>query len=153
MYPHRSLKDSANVEELIRRIALLQPDSPRQWGTMSPHGMLCHLGDSFLTVLGERPASSKETLLSRTVVKWIALHTPLPWPHGVPTMPEVDQNIGGTKPAEFERDRQKVVDLVRRFVNVGTRYGRHPGFGAMARGEWLLWAYGHCDHHLRQFGC
>jgi hypothetical protein len=152
MYPHRSLKDTANVDEVTRRIAQLRPDSRRQWGTMSPHGMLCHLGDAFLTVLGERPASSKETLLSRTVVKWIALHTPLPWPHGVPTMPEVDQKIGGTPPVEFESDRLRVVQLIRRFVGSDTRYGRHPGFGSMTREEWLLWAYGHCDHHLRQFG-
>ena len=51
---------------------------------MTSHEMVCHLGDAFLTVLGERAAASKETLLSRTVVKWIALHTKLPWPHGVP---------------------------------------------------------------------
>lgn len=119
---------------------------------MTAHQMVCHLSDSFLTVLGERQASSKETWMSRTVVKYIALHTKLPWPHGVPTMPEVDQKIGGTKPIEFERDRQQTLELLRRFVLPDTRYGRHPGFGAMTRDEWMLWGYGHVDHHLRQFG-
>ena len=152
MYPHRSLRESANVDELVRRLATLKAESPRQWGTMTSHQMVCHLSDAFLTVLGERPASSKETLLSRTVVKWIAIHSKLPWPHGVPTMPEVDQKIGGTKPVEFERDRQQVLELLHRFVKPDTRYGRHPGFGAMTRDEWLLWGYGHVDHHLRQFG-
>jgi hypothetical protein len=152
MRPHRSLNDTANIDELLTRLGRLTADSPRQWGTMTAHEMVCHLGDSFLAVLGERPASSKETWLSRTVVKWIALHTSLPWPHGVPTRPEVDQKIGGTKPVEFERDRQKVVDLLRRFIQPDTRRGRHPGFGAMTREEWLLWGYGHVDHHLRQFG-
>jgi len=152
MYPHRSLRESANVDELVRRLATLTPDSRRQWGTMTSHQMVCHLSDAFLTVLGERAASSKETMLSRTVVKWIALQSKLPWPHGVPTMPEVDQKIGGTKPVEFERDRQQVLELLRRFVKSDTRYGRHPGFGAMTRDEWLLWGYGHVDHHLRQFG-
>ena len=33
-----------------------------------------------------------------------------------------------------------------------TRFVRHPAFGAMRRDEWLLWGYGHVDHHLRQFG-
>jgi len=152
MYPRRSLTDQANVDELVRRIAALTPDRPRQWGTMTSHQMVCHLSDAFLTALGERAASSKATLLSRTVVKWIALHTKLSWPHGVPTMPEVDQKIGGTRPIEFERDRQKVVDLLHRFVRPDTHYGHHPGFGAMTRDEWLLWGYGHVDHHLRQFG-
>jgi len=152
MRPRRSLNNAANVDELRRRLARLEPASARQWGTMTPHEMLCHLGDSFLAVLGDRPASSNETWLSRTVVKWIALQTSLPWPHGVPTRPEVDQKIGGTKPVEFERDRKSVFDLLQRFVRPDTRYGRHPGFGAMTRDEWMLWAYGHVDHHLRQFG-
>jgi hypothetical protein len=152
MYPHKSLRDHANVDELVQRLGKVMADSPRRWGTMTAHQMLCHLSDSFLTVLGDRAASSKETWMSRTVVKYIALHTKLPWPHGVPTMPEVDQKIGGTRPVEFERDREKALDLLRRFVLPGTTYGRHPGFGAMTRDEWMLWGYGHVDHHLRQFG-
>jgi len=152
MYPHRSLADAANIDEIAGRLARLAANSTRQWGTMTSHEMVCHLGDAFLAVLGERSVTPKETWLSRNVVKWIALRTPLPWPHGVPTTPEVDQRIGGTRPVEFERDRQKTLELFRRFVQSDARYGRHPGFGAMSRVEWMLWGYGHCDHHLRQFG-
>ena len=152
MRPYRSLNAPANVDELMGRIERLQPTSARQWGVMTPHEMLCHLADSFSAVLGDRRASSTETWVSRTLVKWIALHTSLPWPHGVPTRPEVDPKRDGTKPVEFERDRKTVVDLIRRFVRPDTRCGRHPGFGAMTRDEWLLWGYGHVDHHLRQFG-
>jgi|SRR5580765_7531615 uncharacterized protein DUF1569 len=152
MRPHRALDNGGNVDELILRLGQLQPASARKWGTMSPHEMLCHLGDSFDAVLGDRHASSAETWLSRTVVKWIALHTSLPWPQGVPTRPEVDPKRNGTKPVEFERDRTRVAELIRRFVRPDTRCGRHPGFGAMTREEWMLWGYGHVDHHLRQFG-
>lgn len=152
MRPHRSLNDITNTDDLIRRIGRLEPTSARGWGKMTPHGMLCHLGDSFLSVLGERPATSTETWLSRTVVKWVAIHTSVPWPHGTPTMPEVNQDIGGTKPVDFERDRTRALELLRRFVQPGTRYARHPAFGAMTRDEWMLWGYGHVDHHLRQFG-
>jgi hypothetical protein len=152
MYPRKSLKDVTNIDDLVGRLSRLSADSPRQWGTMTPHQMVCHLADAFQAVLGERKVTSQENLLSRSVVKWIALHTVMPWPHGIPTMPEVDQTIGGTKPIEFERDRQKTLDLLRRFVMPGTTYGRHPGFGAMSRDEWMLWGYGHVDHHLRQFG-
>jgi hypothetical protein len=152
MRPHRSLEVPANVDELISRIGRLDSSSARVWGTLTPPEMLCHLADSFHAVLGERPNSSVETWLSRTVVKWIALHTSLPWPHGVPTRPEVDPHRDGTRPVEFDRDRKAVVDLIRRFALPETRYGRHPAFGTMTRDEWLLWGYGHVDHHLRQFG-
>jgi hypothetical protein len=152
MYPQRSFKDAANIDEIVGRLTKLTAESPRQWGTMTPHQMVCHLADSFLAVLGERRVTSKENVLSRTVVKYVALHTPLPWPHGVPTAPEVDQKIGGTRPVEFDRDRERVVDLLRRFVLPDTTYSRHPAFGAMSHDEWMLWGYGHADHHLRQFG-
>lgn len=152
MRPYRSLNAPANIDELILRIGQLDPTSARQWGTMSPHEMLCHLADSFAAVLGDRPISSADTWLSRTVVKWIALHTSLLWPHGAPTRPEVNPKRDGTKPVAFERDRTTVVQLIRCFVRPETCYGRHPGFGAMMRDEWLLWGYGHVDHHLRQFG-
>jgi len=152
MKPHRSLSIPANVDELIARVARLEPTSVRRWGTMSPNEMLCHLADSFFAVLGERPASSAETWSSRTVVKWIALHTSLPWPKGVPTRPEVNPHLQGTRPVEFERDRKSVVDLIRRFAQPETKCARHPIFGAMTRDEWLVWGYRHVDHHLRQFG-
>jgi hypothetical protein len=150
--PYRSLDASENVAEIVRRLGALQPTSVRQWGTMTPHEMLCHLGDSFESVLGERQSSPVDTWLSRTVMKWVAVDTPLPWPHGVQTRPEVDPKREGTKPVEFERDRQRVRGLLHRFAASDTSVCRHPVFGTMTRGEWLRWGYGHCDHHLRQFG-
>jgi len=47
----------------------------------------------------------------------IALHSMFPWPHGVKTMPEVDQEIGGTKPVEFERDKRALEALIEQFAH------------------------------------
>jgi hypothetical protein len=151
MRPHRSLSDPANVSEVLERLARLTPSTLRQWGTLTAGEMVCHLSDSFLVVLGDRAASPAESWWSRTVQKYFALHTSIPWPKGIKTRPEVDPTRTGTKPIEFERDREQLVALVRRFVSPDTRYGRHPVFGAMTREEWMLWGYGHVDHHLRQF--
>ena len=152
MRPWRSLAASENVGELVTRLERIESSSSRRWGTLTSHEMLCHLADAFHATLGERSVAPLDTWFQRTVIKWIALHTSIPWPHDVPTTPEVDPRRGGTKPADFERDRAAVIDLVRRFASADTRYGRHPVFGAMTRDEWLLWGYGHVDHHLRQFG-
>ena len=149
----RSLNTASHVDELALRLGRVQPASARQWGTLTPHEMLCHLGDSFSAMLGERAASSKETWLSRTVVKWIALHTSLPWPQGVPTRPEVNPKQDGTKPADFERDRTRVLELMQRFVKPDASHALHPMFGALTRKEWMRWGYAHVDHHLRQFDC
>jgi hypothetical protein len=152
MRPYRSLETHAHVDDVVARLRRLQPDSVRAWGTMTPHEMLCHLADSFLAVLGERPASAVDTWLTRSVVRWIALHTSLPWLRGINTRPEVDPKRHGTKPLEFERDRARVIELLHRFVQPGTQCVAHPIFGPLTRKEWLLWGYGHVDHHLRQFG-
>ena len=146
-----SLADPAVIDQLVTRLGKLHPERPRAWGRMTPHETLCHLSDSFQVALGERQASSAENFMRRTVVKYIALRTSIAWPQGVPTRPEVDQHIGGTKPQDFERDRERLIALMHRFAAPSAVYGRHPGFGAMTREEWLIWGYRHTDHHLRQF--
>jgi hypothetical protein len=149
----RSLVSSSDVDELIARLDRLSPDTPRRWGTMTPHEMLCHLADSFRAMTGEReisrvPASG----FRRRVMRFVALQLPLPWPKGIPTMPEVDPKRKGTPPAVFETDRQALLALLRRFLSEEARYTEHPTFGPMPRREWLIWGYRHMDHHLRQFG-
>ena len=145
-----SLPDKAEVVQRLRRI---RPDSPRRWGRMSAHQMVCHLTDSFRFAIGQRPVSDASSILTRTIVKWIALYGPGPWPRGVRTRPEVDQQHGGTPPVEFAADvaqLERLVDVVtgtnREFVS------RHPIFGRMSEADWLRWSYLHMDHHLRQFG-
>lgn len=147
-----TLGEPGAADALIARLEKLQPNSERRWGSMTPHEMLCHLADSFRGVLGEREVSGRSTWMSRHIVKFIAIHTPIPWPKGVPTMPEVNPRDKGTRPGDFARDRETVVSLMRRFVHRETRYTRHPMFGEMSRAEWLKWAFRHVDHHLRQFG-
>jgi hypothetical protein len=148
---YRSLTDPGAVDALVARLGKLHEKRPRAWGKMTAHEMLCHLGDSFAGVLGERPIAPADTWVNRTIVKYIALHTTLAWPKGSPTRPEVDQTKGGTRPETFDRDRDRVVALMRRFAQADARYDRHPIFGPMTREEWMIWGYRHTDHHLRQF--
>ncbi|MBP8275228.1 MAG: DUF1569 domain-containing protein [Acidobacteria bacterium] len=154
MYPQGSLTTPGTLEALVSRLESVRPDSARQWGRMTPSQMVCHLSDSFLTVTGQRPiAKHAETFFTRTVIKYVAIHSPMPWPKGVPTMKEVDAEQEGTRPGEFERDRQRTIELMRAFAAPDASCVRHPIFGEMSRAEWMKWGFGHVDHHLRQFGC
>jgi hypothetical protein len=118
---------------------------------MTAHQMICHLSDSFRVAAGEKYASPATNFLQRTIVKWIALHTPVKWPKGVPTRPEVEQGRGGTLPEDWERDRSDLCALIRAFGD-RTTFDAHPNFGKMSRLDWMVWGYRHVDHHLRQFG-
>jgi hypothetical protein len=105
-------------------------------------------------VTRQKATSPATGVLQSTLIKWIALYAPLPWPAGVPTRPEVDQEVGGTSPGDFAADLAELellLETVTTPVN-DFRWPAHPIFGPMSEAAWLRWAYLHTDHHLRQFG-
>lgn len=149
-----TILDAATTQELLQRLQHLRPDSCRLWGKMNAHQMVCHLNDSFGLAMGEKSASEEITFLNRTVIRWIALHTPMPWPKGrVPTRPEMDQLGGGTRPVDFGHDTAALAETIRRFGGPrrNFQFSRHPIFGELSDWEWMRWGYLHADHHFRQF--
>lgn len=149
----KNLGVPADCREILERLGRVRPDSPRKWGRMTVHGMLCHLSDSYLAGMGERKAKPASGLFQRTLMKWAALWAPMPWPKGISTVPEMEQGIGGTPPADFAQDRANLQALVKRFSAPEFDFTPcvHPLFGAMSRDQWMRWGYLHADHHLRQF--
>jgi len=121
---------------------------------MSSHQMVCHLADGFRMVIGQKPVSAATGLLQRTIIKCYALYVPLPWPAGIPTSPEIDQEGEGTRPTDFAADVAQLEALVELFTGRTRSLDRqcHPTFGTMSDAAWLRWGYVHMDHHLRQFG-
>ena len=150
----QSLKSAACQSETLRRIQSLHLESPRQWGKMTVAQMACHLTDGFQMATGERPVRETGSLWGRTGMKCLALYLPVPWPKGVPTLPEVDAFRDGTRPTELARDLERLERSLQAFVESASadRCGRHPFFGALSPNQWLRWGYLHADHHLRQFG-
>ena len=150
----KSLKSAAWQSETLRRIRSLSIESPRQWGKMTVVQMVCHLTDGFQMATGERLVRDTSSLWGQTGLKWIALYLPLPWPKGVPTLPEVDAFRDGTRPTGLANDLERLERSLQAFVASAKagRCGRHPFFGALSPEQWLRWGYLHGDHHLRQFG-
>lgn len=149
----RTLAHDADTNELLERLGRLLATNQRRWGRMSAHQMICHMADTFRMALDEKAARDVSTPLSRTVVKWIALRLPFPWPPGIQSSREMDQELGGTRPGNFEADLRETGELLRRMAAapaVASR--RHPVFGDLTWDDWLRWGYLHTDHHLRQFG-
>ena len=148
------LNDPNCKQEILERLQRVRPDSPRRWGKMNAAQMICHLSDSFLGVMGEKPAEIAPGYPVRKLVKFVALYVPLPWPKGVPTRPEFDQEIGGTPPADFAGDLRQLQMLIERYTERPRKFQfpPHPIFLKMSEWEWMRWGYAHMDHHLRQFG-
>ena len=150
----KSLARPEDGEGLRRRLRTLRPDGAARWGRMSAHQMVCHVGDCLHMALGEKVVRDRSTPLQRTVVKWVALYGPRPWPAGIRTTVEVDQDGEGTRPVDFAADLERAEALLLRLGPraAGLEGRPHPLFGALSTSEWLRWGYLHTDHHLRQFG-
>ncbi len=147
----RTIADATALEALVRRLHALTPDTPHQFGHMSPGEMLCHLADATASVL-DRPGGPAGH--SRRFRKWLTLYTTYPWKHdlGLPT--QVNRRIDGTRPGDFEADRARAIaNLQALAVAPPSALPRsHEDFGPMTAEDWQHWGYRHTDHHLRQFG-
>lgn len=150
----KTLARQRDREEILGRLKAVRPDSVRRWGQMSAHQMVCHLTDAFRMGIGQKPVSRADGLFQRTMLKWVVLYLPVPWPSGILTRPEIDQALGGTRPVDFASDVARLESLLE-LVTAQPRsfdWQSHPIFGSMSEGAWLRWGYLHVDHHLRQFG-
>ena len=150
----KTLLHPADKEEILRRLNSIQPTSQRRWGSMSAHNMICHLSDGFRLYMGELPAKPAAVPIPRVLLKWFALWAPVQWPQGFKTAPEIDQQMGGTRPVEFVADLSELRALIERFTRRPADYVSKPHtlFGPLSEREWNRLAYLHADHHLRQFG-
>ena len=154
-----TLKDAAVRDRLVQRLQYLEPASIRRWGKMTSHEAICHLNDAFIGVLGDKhispaPGWLQNTTLWRNIAKFFGLRSPIPWPHNLPSRPEVAQDGSGTPPVASQRDRRALIETIDRFraSEVQLRTCAHPIFGPLTFDEWQRWGYLHIDHHLRQFG-
>ena len=148
-----TIANPADLQALKSRIASLTSDTAPQWGDMTAAQAVCHMTDSLLYGLNRRTIHTRiKSPLPVGLYKWLALNFPTKWPKGVPTTPEMKQGVGGTPPAEFQCDRETLLQALDAFAANRGNWPPHPIFAGMTTREWHRWAWLHTDHHLRQFG-
>jgi hypothetical protein len=148
----KNLFEAARVEEVKQRIALLRPDSERQWGTMKPAQVLEHCSRGIETALGDK--TPPRVLVGRLLgwfVKPKVMGNDEPLRRNSPTarMFVVEDE------RDFGTERLRLCGLIDRFAAAGPAgCSSHPHafFGRLTPGEWAILMYKHLDHHLRQFG-
>ncbi len=147
--------DLSDREQLLGRVGTLDAGAQARWGRMSAHQALCHQADALEMALGRRLPAPYKPPMPPFLLRMFALYLPFRWPKGVPTLPEFDQERGGTPPKEFVADRDRLIHLIHEFSDLPNDLPSHahPAFGRMSHAEWGRWAYRHSDHHLRQFDC
>ncbi|MEP6902678.1 MAG: DUF1569 domain-containing protein [Actinomycetota bacterium] len=148
-----SLFDKTKCAEIISRINRLSPESKGNWGKMNVDEMLCHCADGLKMSTGELAVADKSNFMFRTIVKPLVIYV-LPIPKGAPTANEINPAIDGTKPADFENDRQTLLESLEKLCALPENHSwaKHPAFGKLSYKQWGLLGHKHLDHHLKQFG-
>lgn len=147
----KSLFHAPDRAALLERLRLLQPDSPRQWGTMDPAQMLRHCALALETATGDRPM--KQKLLGKLLTPFIRslVLGERPFSQDAPTDPSF--RVRGSR--DFQIEREALMALVAKFVDRGEAEAArqtHAFFGRLSGAEWGLLMHKHLDHHFRQFG-
>ena len=148
----KDIFDPAVTDEQIRRIRTLTPDTRALWGRMNAAQMLAHVCVSYEMVYEDkhrRPGILLRTLLRAFVKSGVVSEKP--YPRSAPTAPA----FRITGPRDFERERDRLIDYLRRTQELGGDHfdGKEShSFGPLTRVEWNNLFYKHLDHHLTQFG-
>ena len=146
-----TLADSQARDALLARQRALRPDSPRQWGKMNAAQMVTHCARALETGTGDRPM--KQKLIGKILMPFFrkSILGEKPFSRNGPT----DPSFIVADEREFSTEREKLVDLIAKFVQRGSDAAgneTHAFFGTMTGQEWGETMYKHIDHHLQQFG-
>ncbi len=146
----KTLWNARDREGLLARLDRLSPDSRPRWGKFTSTRMLAHVNDAMRMSAGSLSTSLKRTPVRFPIVKQLAVYF-VPWPKGVPTVPELLER--GSR-AEWEAERAEFPKTVEEFVSrpKDAPLPLHPAFWRLSRRAWGRLAWRHIDHHFRQFG-
>lgn len=147
----KTLFDQADRDSVLQRLDALTADTPRQWGKMTAAQMVTHCARALETGTGDRPM--KQKLIGKILMPFFrsSILGEKPFSRNSPT----DPSFVVSDERELAAERQRLVDLIDRFVERGTTAAgsqTHAFFGKMTGDEWGELMYKHIDHHLQQFG-
>lgn len=147
----RSIADANVLAELMGRIKRIGPDARRNWGRMTAHQMLVHLGVTHDAVLGRAPFGTPARSSNR-FIKALVLQLPVRWVRNLKF--GADPAGVSLDPTAFAADRHRAAATLAELAGAGplSLTTPHPILGPMSQSEWHRWAFLHTDHHLRQFG-
>ena len=112
----KNLYEPADAEQIKQRLARLQPDSARQWGTMNAAQAAAHCALSLEWAVGDRvpPRMFFPSLMGR-LIKPLVMRDDKPFRRNTPTSPDLlvpDQR-------DLDQERERIVVLMDRFTAAG----------------------------------
>jgi hypothetical protein len=147
--------NSEDYQKLIDRITALSPNAKAQFGKMNVNEMICHLNDSMKVALGEiRPKHIGNFITRMAFLKRFVLSRKSFQKEKVETAKEVNPHKEGSKPTDFQKDKETLFALMAEYKEKYKNMEAmpHPIFGTFSHEDWGRQIYMQTVHHLEQFG-
>ena len=80
--------NTADRDDICRRVERLTPDATARWGKFTPAKMLAHLNDAMRMATGDLAVASKNSPIRYWPLKQLIIYV-FPFPKGAPTAPEL----------------------------------------------------------------
>ena len=146
-----SLFDPADSQDVLGRLARLEPGAERQWGKMGAAQMMAHCSITLDMATGDQPR--KQKLIGKLLGRFVrsSLLCEKPFGRNSPT----DPAFIVTEEKHFDPEKMRLTELIKRFCARGPEKASletHSFLGKLSGHEWGVMMYKHLDHHLRQFG-
>lgn len=148
-----SLFERERLEAIKQRLLTVQPESQRQWGTMTQAQMFAHCSAALEMAMGRfRPPRLLLGSLIGRAIKPLVLREGEPMRRNAPTAKALKVVVDDR---DFGKEKRRLAELIDGFASSGPAgCTAHPHFffGRLTPEEWSTLMYKHLDHHLRQFG-
>lgn len=144
---------AATADHFRERLAKLEPDSERRFGTLDPVKMMRHMRHTLEAAIGKVEVKDESIPILRHVMYIGICHVITTWPGGRIKAPD-----SWTPPADknFDDERTALLAAVDDYVDVldrePERVGVHPALGPLTVRKWSRYMGFEFHHHLRQFG-
>jgi hypothetical protein len=148
----KNIFEKSTTEEIISRIAKLNPTKERLWGKMSVDQMLAHCNVTYEMVYENNHAQPNPIM--KLILKMFVKNGVVgekPYKHGLPTASQF--LIKEAK--DFEKEKKRLVNYLQKTQELGESHFHNKeslSFGKLTKQEWNNMFYKHLDHHLSQFG-
>jgi oxepin-CoA hydrolase/3-oxo-5,6-dehydrosuberyl-CoA semialdehyde dehydrogenase len=139
------------VEEVVRRVSRLRPDTKPAWGAMTPPEMIGHLIESIQYSMGRGPNFAIETnWFKRRLLAPLVLNGILKIPKNIkaPRPPDA----GPIPAGDVETLHAVLEDYLALAQADELTPAPHPAFGVIGVDGWAKMHVHHFEHHLTQFG-
>ncbi|WP_338793336.1 DUF1569 domain-containing protein [Bernardetia sp. MNP-M8] len=148
----KNIFEKTVVEQTIKRIEKLSPETQPLWGKMSVEKMLAHCNVTY-EMIYEQEKHPKPNAFMKFILKTFVKSQVIgekPYSRNGQTAPQFiikDERV-------FEAEKKRLIDYITKTQELGQEYFNNKeshSFGKLSKTEWNNMFYKHLDHHLSQF--